>query len=101
MQGKSFPRDFRVRQKIERSGSSSLQNGQDEMTLPIEVSCFFPILISCVLCVSWLEILFYHSITYIHVSCIEAPPVLRSAAFVLNVDISFLTPLDFQLGERS
>ena len=34
MQGKSFPCDFMVQQKIERSGISSPQNGQDEMTLP-------------------------------------------------------------------
>ena len=33
MQGKSFPCDFMVQPKIERSGISSLQNGQDEMTL--------------------------------------------------------------------
>ena len=37
MQGKSFPCDFMVQQKIERSGNSSLRNGQDEMTLPIAV----------------------------------------------------------------
>ena len=29
MQGKSFPCDFMVQQKIERSGNSSLRNGQD------------------------------------------------------------------------